>query len=133
MWGTATAVSPDGGTVFVTGVGSKSGDTGFGQTVAYSAATGTVAWKARFNFDAGTDDNGFTSIAVSPSGSTVFVTGYSTAWLTIGYSTASGAAVFRAGYDQRAEKYAYGLAVSRMAPRSSSPGRATRALPSTTS
>jgi hypothetical protein len=33
-------------------------------------------------------------------------------WLTIGYSTASGAAVFQAGYDQRAQNYAYGLAVS---------------------
>ncbi len=49
--GNATAVSPDGSTVFVTGAAFGSGDTGFGETIAYSAATGAVLWRARFNPD----------------------------------------------------------------------------------
>lgn len=71
--GNATTVSPDGGTVFVTG-----GAFGrYGLTIAYNAATGAVLWKDKFNPDAGQDDSGFTAIAVSPGGSTVFVAGHS--------------------------------------------------------
>jgi len=79
VFGTATAVSPDGNTVFVTGAadGGGGGDTGFGETIAYNAATGAVIWQARFNPHARIDDNGFSSIAVGPDGSTVLVTGHS--------------------------------------------------------
>jgi hypothetical protein len=41
-----------------------------------------------------------------------YVTGYSTAWLTIGYGTADGTQVFRARYDRQANNYAYATAVS---------------------
>jgi len=72
----ALAVSPGGQKVFVTGYGV--GDTGsydYG-TVAYDAATGAQLWVARYNGPVdGTDVP--RSIAVSPGGSKVFVTGQS--------------------------------------------------------
>ena len=80
VYGQATAVSPDGSTVFVTGTAANAvagADTGAGETIAYNAATGAVIWKAQFNPKPGVDDSGFSSIAVSPNGSTVFVTGHS--------------------------------------------------------
>jgi hypothetical protein len=80
VWGSATAVSPNGSTVFATGQAMSPGyplDVSFGETIAYNAATGAVIWTAKFNPHPGVDDNGFSSIAVSPNGSTVFVTGHS--------------------------------------------------------
>jgi outer membrane protein assembly factor BamB len=72
--GNATAVSPDGRTVFVTGSALGGSDTGSAETIAYNAATGAVVWQATFSPTS--NDSGFSSIAVSPNGSTVFVTGY---------------------------------------------------------
>jgi DNA-binding beta-propeller fold protein YncE len=72
-------VSPSGDTVFVTGW-SDGVDTGYDYaTVAYNATTGAQLWVSRYNgpaYGGGVDasDSAF-SVAVSPGGNTVFVTG----------------------------------------------------------
>jgi PQQ-like domain len=79
--GNATAVSPNGKTVFAAGQALASleatRDTGFGEIISYNAASGAVIWKDKFDPHPGVDDSGFSAIAVSPNGSTVFVSGYS--------------------------------------------------------
>src|SRR5580658_3212759 len=73
-----TAVSPDGGTVFATGsVIDKGANSGFGETIAYNAATGAPIWKAKLSLTKSWYETALRTIAVSPNGSTVFVTGYS--------------------------------------------------------
>jgi WD40 repeat protein len=85
---TSVAVSPGGGTVFVTGE-----SVGGYATVAYNAATGAQRWVKRY----GNGNDFASSVAVSPGGGTVFVTGYSTAassgadYATVAYSAATGA------------------------------------------
>jgi hypothetical protein len=76
------AVSPGGRLVFVTGRSTRSGTTTDYTTVAYRAATGAKVWAARYNGPASRDDTA-TSVAVSPRGNVVFVTGF-------GQGTASG-------------------------------------------
>lgn len=76
--GAADAVSPDGSTVYTAGTApdAASPDDGYGLIVAWDAATGAQDWKA--TLDPGTAWNdGYTSVAVSPDGDDVFVTGYS--------------------------------------------------------
>lgn len=69
------AVSPDSSTVYVTGyVNGAAPDTTQYATVAYTAATGTWRWLAVYPGKA-TGDSQASSVAVSPSGSQVFVTG----------------------------------------------------------
>ena len=90
------AVSPSGKTVFVTG-DSDGGASGFDYaTVAYSAATGAQRWVKRYNGPASKEDTA-ASVAVSPTGKTVFVTGRSSTatngedYATVAYSAATGA------------------------------------------
>src|SRR5207244_4084861 len=74
---TSVAVSPDGSKVFVTGSSAgRIAGANAAATVAYDASTGTTVWVRRYN---GPENDGLgTSVAVSPDGSKVFVTGTST-------------------------------------------------------
>jgi WD40 repeat protein len=102
-YATAIAVSPDGKTVFVTGtsVGTTPGDYA---TIAYNAATGARRWFQRYSAPGDSYDTAF-SIAVSPSGKSVFVTGGSggivtdTDYLTVAYSAVTGARRWVRWYD----------------------------------
>lgn len=92
---TSVAVSPASGAVFVTG---KSTGTGTGYdyaTIAYNPA-GKQLWLHRYNVP-GSGNDIATSVAVSPTGSTVYVSGQSDDattgvfdYTTIGYNTANG-------------------------------------------
>jgi WD40 repeat protein len=91
------AVSPDGRTVFVTGT-SEGGTSGRDYaTVAYRASTGARLWVRRYNGPGdGIDATG--SVAVSPGGRRIFVTGSSWGgpgarldYATVAYSAATGA------------------------------------------
>jgi outer membrane protein assembly factor BamB len=90
----SVAVSPAGSTVFVTGEQSGVKDLDYA-TVAYNAATGTQLWASRYNGPGNGDDEA-RSVAVSPRGATVFVTGYSAGfknddYATVAYSASTGA------------------------------------------
>lgn len=86
----ASAISPDGSAVFVTGgshkkVSEGGGGADAGQTLAYRTSTGAVLW--RTGYDPGhRNTSQFGAIAVSPDGSAVYVTG-STAPDTAGGQT----------------------------------------------
>jgi lipocalin len=102
-YASALSVSPDGSKVFVTGqnAGTSSDDYA---TVAYVADTGARLWAKRYN---GTGDSGdyATALGVSPDGSTVFVTGESTAsagttdYVTFAYDTTTGATLWARRYN----------------------------------
>jgi DNA-binding beta-propeller fold protein YncE len=71
---TSLGVSPDGTTVFVTGGSEGLGTSQDYATLAYNTIDGTQLWLTRYN----SPDNGYdfpASLAVTPDGSTVFVTG----------------------------------------------------------
>jgi DNA-binding beta-propeller fold protein YncE len=92
----SVAVSPSGGTVFVTGASFPVEGIGDYATVAYNASTGAQRWVHRYNGPANGDDQAW-SMAVSPSGSTVFVTGTSYGnsspadYATVAYNASTGA------------------------------------------
>ena len=67
----SVAVSPDGAAVYVTGSGSVGG--GYA-TVAYRAADGRQLWARRYHVPGDSGAGAFTA-AVSPAGTTVYVTG----------------------------------------------------------
>jgi outer membrane protein assembly factor BamB len=102
----SVAVSPNGGTVFVTGSSAGTGsklDTYFFATVAYNATTGAQLWLKRYNGISGRSGDAY-SVAVSPSGKTVFVTGYSngigaTFYTTVAYSATTGAQLWVQRYN----------------------------------
>jgi outer membrane protein assembly factor BamB len=91
---TSVAVSPGGAGVFVTGY-SYGGPTSIDYaTVAYSAAGGGQLWARRYSGPANMSEA--SSVAVSPAGTTVYVTGFSDGqagdddYATVAYSTATG-------------------------------------------
>ena len=96
----SVAVSPDGGTVFVTG---RSDDGALGidyATVAYNAATGAQKWVRTYNGPGNSDDSA-TAVGVSPSGNAVFVTGSSgRAAATVAYNPVTGARLWVARYSR---------------------------------
>ena len=94
----AVIVSPDGGTVFVTGsvVSRGSGGIDYG-TIAYDARTGARRWISLYR---PTGDNFANAIRVSPDGRTLFVTGTSHYdFATVAYNAATGAQRWASRWD----------------------------------
>ena len=101
----SVAVSPDGSTVFVTGSSDGGPATGWDYaTAAYSAVTGRQLWVSRYNGPANMFDAA-RSVAVSPGGARVFVTGYSVgrtagnAYATVAYGAAAGRRLWVSRYN----------------------------------
>jgi WD40 repeat protein len=100
----SVAASPDGSEVFVTGFSFGPTSSYDYATIAYDAATGAVRWTTRYNGPANSADVA-NFIAAGPDGSTVFVTGFSTAstssydYATIAYDAATGALRWVRRYD----------------------------------
>ena len=114
----SVVISPDGSRVFVTGASRGATTTDYA-TVAYSAATGARLWVQRYNGPGHGNDAAY-SIAVSPGGSRVFVTGESRGtrsgpdYATVAYSAATGARLWMARYNGpgNGNDAAYSIAVS---------------------
>lgn len=111
-------VSPDGSRVFVTGSSANGNGTLRYTTRAFNAATGAVLWTA-FDHGPGTGDDQAQSLAVSPDGSRVFVTGSSSdpkgtfRYTTIAFDAATGARLWVARYSyQHLRADAASIAVS---------------------
>jgi DNA-binding beta-propeller fold protein YncE len=120
-YGMAVAVSPDGSRVFATGISNGGPSLNYDiVTIAYNAGTGARLWLQRFDANAHSDDEP-SSITVSPDGSKVFVTGYSTGastsadYVTVAYDTSTGTRVWLeryAGYPGSGGDYAHAISVS---------------------
>ena len=97
-------VSPDGSTVFITGYAAEASGTTTYRTVAYNAATGAQLWVRSFLNAKG--PSWALSLAVSPDGSKVFVTGGTNvgsggSYGTVAYSATTGATLWVARYGTR--------------------------------
>ena len=102
---TAVAVSPTGGTVYVTGSSwGKVGGTDYA-TIAYKAATGTQLWVKRYN-GAGNGNDNANSVAVNPTNGTVYVTGQSSGTSASGLDYAT-VAYTPAGTQLWVKRYAF--------------------------
>jgi outer membrane protein assembly factor BamB len=100
---TAIALSPDGSAVYVTGSAKQASGLNEYATIGYDAATGHQLWLANYS-TANVNDNA-SSLALSPDGSTVYVTGTSIAststpadYATVAYNATSGAQLWSARY-----------------------------------
>jgi hypothetical protein len=100
---TDIALSPDGSAVYVTGSAGQANGLNEYATIGYDAATGRQLWLA--NYRTATVNDNATGLAVSPDGSTVYVTGTSIAnyntpadYATVAYRATSGAQLWAARY-----------------------------------
>lgn len=90
----AVAVSPDGGRIFIAGSTSDAAGADYA-TIAYNAVTGAPIWQSLYNGPGNAGDVA-SSLAVSPDGRTVFVTGGSKGrtsgldYATVAYDAATG-------------------------------------------
>jgi hypothetical protein len=97
-------VSPDGSTVFVSGVSFGTTGTNDFATLAYDAATGGRRWVKRYDGPGGGSDSA-QALGVSPDGSTVFVSGVSFGstgtydYATLAYDAATGGRRWVKRYD----------------------------------
>lgn len=102
----AVAVSPDGSAVFVTGSAPRPGGGDTYYTVAYRAAAGATLWTRRYSGPDRTGIDDAYSVAVSPDGTKVFVTGDAqlsntvpvAEFATVAYNAASGAQLWARQY-----------------------------------
>jgi WD40 repeat protein len=115
----SVALSPGGGTVVVTGTSIGAGSLFDYATLAYRTRTGARLWVARYNGPG----NGFDvarSVAVSPNGKTVYVTGGSDGatsrrdYTTVAYNAATGTLVWLQRYNGPGNNwdFAFSMAVS---------------------
>jgi hypothetical protein len=94
-------VSPDGSTVFVTGFSQEVGLRYASATIAYDASTGAEVWIARYS----PSDSYSYALALSPDGSTVFVTGttYGSTtrldYATVAFDASTGAKLWARRFD----------------------------------
>jgi hypothetical protein len=112
--GRSVAVSPRGDRVFVTGYSEARHSPGLEfvdyATVAYNAVTGAQLWASRYNGPANGADEA-QSVAVSPSGRMVFVTGYSLGassqqdFATVAYNAVTGAQMWVKRYNGTGNSY----------------------------
>jgi hypothetical protein len=102
----ATAITPDGSLVFVTGYSDAQDGLGTDDvymTVAYDTATGAKRWVRRYDGAPGCTDSA-EAIAVDPNGTRVFVTGFSGClgledYATVAYDTSTGKPLWTMRYD----------------------------------
>jgi outer membrane protein assembly factor BamB len=109
-----TAITPDGQTAVVTGTSTNADGNLDYATIAYDVATGSRRWTARYDgMHVGPDEA--RALAISPDGTTVFVTGDSSYdYATIAYDLATGARLWLRRYDGpiAGNDVAYSIAVT---------------------
>jgi PQQ-like domain len=113
--GAEVAVAPDGQTVFITGASVGADGMLDVLTVAYDTTTGSQKWVARLGESNAAPDEGL-SIAISPDGGSVYVTGYRTEsdanFLTVAYSASDGVELWKRSIDAGGDELGRSLVVA---------------------
>lgn len=112
----AWSIAVNGSNVFVTGESAGSGSGSDYATISYNAVTGGQQWASRHNGSANGYDGAF-SVAASPNGKRVYVTGGSSNsgsgvdFATLSYDAASGEQTWLKTYNGTANDSDYGVAI----------------------
>lgn len=114
----AIGLSPDGSKVFVTGSSTGLHNDEYA-TIAYDAASGNVIWGRRFK-RTGQGNNQASELAVSPDGSSVYVSGWSPLtggtgsgdFGTVAYDAATGGLRWSAFYGSTGDDFPHAMALS---------------------